>query len=400
MSAPRITVPGPDPGPAFSLVGGGPFHRLLGWLGLCDGELGQVVRRCAVLAALAWAPLLLLSAMDGRAWGGTVLPFLHDVDMALRLLVALPLMFAAEWLVHQRFPQAIRRFSERGLVSPDQEAAFAAVLDKARRAASSPRLELAVLVLVYAVGFFGVWRNVSDLGVDTWYVSVQDGVRTPRPAGLWLALVSLPLFQFVLLRWYLRIAVWWWLLWRLSRLPLRLQPLHPDRAGGLGFLSQLALAFSPLLMAQGTMAAAWIANRIFVHGAQLPQYRLDLLAAAAVTVLMVLGPLAFFAPMLSEAKRAGLARYGLLSSRYARDFESRWLRGPAPGDDTPLGSGDIQSLADLGNAYATLGQMRALPFGTRTALQLGVAMAAPVAPLLLTMVSVDELVRRVIQFLL
>ena len=384
----------------FSLVSGGPFHRVLGWLGLCDPELRQVLRRCVAIAALTWLPLLLLSIVDGRAWGGATVPFLHDADMSLRLLVALPLFFAAEWLVHRRFPQSIGRFRERGLVPPDQVAAFEDVLARARRAVISPRLELALLVLVYTVGFFGVFRNVSDLGVDTWYVSVVDGVRAPRPAGWWLALVSLPLFQFLLLRWYLRMAVWWWFLWKLSRLPLRLQPLHPDRAGGLGFLSQLALAFAPLLMAQGAMCAAWIANRIFVHGAQLTDFRLDLLAAALVTVVMVLGPLAFFAPMLSEAKRKGVTRYGLMSSRYAQDFESRWLRGPAPADDTPLGSGDIQSLADLGSAYGNLKQMRVLPFGTDTAMKLGVAMAAPVAPLLLTMVSVDELVRRVVQFLL
>lgn len=384
----------------FSLVSGGPFNRLLGWLGLCDPELRQVARRCLAIAALTWMPLLLLSMLDGRAFGGAALPFLHDVEMASRLLVALPLLFAAEWLVHRRFPQSIGRFRERGLIPPGQEDSFDRLLEQARRAVVAPRLELALLVLVYAVGFFGVWRNVSDLGVDSWYVSVVDGVRSPRPAGWWLALVSLPLFQFVLLRWYFRMAVWWWFLWRLSRLDLRLQPLHPDRAGGLGFLAQLALAFTPLLMAQGVMAAAWIANRIVAHGAQLPEYRLDLLAAAVVTVLMVLGPLAFFAPMLSEAKRTGLSRYGLLSSRYAQDFERRWLRGPVGADDSPIGSSDIQSLADLGNAYANLKQMRVLPFGSRTALQLGIAMAAPVAPLLLTMVSVDELVRRVIQFLL
>jgi hypothetical protein len=320
--------------------------------------------------------------------------------MAMRLLVALPLMFAAEWLVHRRFPQSIGRFHERGLIPPHQRQAFEDVLARARQAVVSPRLELLLLLLVYGVGFFGVFRNVSDLGVDTWYVSVVDGVRSPRPAGWWLALVSLPLFQFVLLRWYLRMLVWWWFMWRLSRLELDLQPLHADKAGGLGFLAQLSLAFAPLLMAQGTMCAAWIANRIFVRGAHLPEYRLDLLAAAIVTVVMVLGPLLFFAPQLSEAKRKGVARYGLLSSRYAQDFESRWLKPPPPADDTPLGSGDIQSLADLGNAYATLKQMRILPFGTDTAMKLGVAMAAPVAPLLLTMVSVDELVRRVIQFLL
>ena len=34
------------------------------------------------------------------------------------------------------------------------------------------------------------------------------------PAGYWYLFVSLPIFQFILLRWYLRFFLWFWFLFR------------------------------------------------------------------------------------------------------------------------------------------------------------------------------------------
>jgi len=55
-------------------------------------------------------------------------------------------------------------------------------------------------------------------------------------AGYWLAFVSIPLFQFILFRWYMRLVLWFRLLWQISRLNLHLTAAHPDREGGIGFL--------------------------------------------------------------------------------------------------------------------------------------------------------------------
>jgi hypothetical protein len=50
-------------------------------------------RRVGVLTGLFWVPLLLLSVAEGFAWGGRVkVPFLHDVELHARLLLALPLL--------------------------------------------------------------------------------------------------------------------------------------------------------------------------------------------------------------------------------------------------------------------------------------------------------------------
>ncbi len=153
-------------------------------------------------------------------------------------------------------------------------------------------------------------------------------------------------------------------------------------------------------MAQGSMAAGWIAGHLFFSGAHLLQFKLDLVAAVAVTVFIVLGPLLAFVPMMAEAKRLGLSAMGGFAMRYVGEFREKWLFRSQAANESPLGSGDIQSLADLGNSYAGLQQMRVLPFGSQTVLKLGVAVLAPVAPLSLTMISAEELVNRILELLL
>jgi hypothetical protein len=80
-------------------------------------------------------------------------------------------------------------------------------------------------------------------------------------------------------------------------------------------------------------------------------------------VLAVLSPLLMFSPGMARAKRKGLADYGLLAQRYVESFEQKWvLRDPTSSDEL-LGAADIQSLADLGNSYALVRDMRSIPFG-------------------------------------
>ena len=87
----------------FSLVLGGPLFQLFRRLHLTGNALELVRRRIAVLALVAWVPLLVLSIIDGKAAGSAVkVPFLYDIDVHVRFLVALPLLIVAELIVHQR----------------------------------------------------------------------------------------------------------------------------------------------------------------------------------------------------------------------------------------------------------------------------------------------------------
>jgi hypothetical protein len=207
--------------------------------------------------------------------------------------------------------------------------------------------------------------------------------------------VSLPLFQFLLLRWYFRIFIWARFLWQLSRLDLSYQPMHPDRAGGIGFLASISHAFAPVLAAQGALLAGNFANQIFYAGATLPQFKVELAGLVAVMVFAILGPLLVFSAPLADAKRRGMREYGILAQRYVREFDDKWLHGARPAAESLVGSSDIQSLADLSHSFDIVKGMRWVPFSSQTVVQLAAFTIAPVVPLTLTMISVEELLGRV-----
>jgi len=131
----------------------------------------------------------------------------------------------------------------------------------------------------------------------------------------------------------------------------------------------------------------------------LPEFKVELVAVAILAVFVIVGPLLMFAPALAQAKRAALGRYGTLGTLYARSFERKWLGGGMPIDEPLIGSGDIQSLADLGNSYETLNDMRLVPFDLRSILRLAIAVLAPIAPLLLTMISMEQLLSQILKVL-
>jgi hypothetical protein len=382
----------------FSLVLGGPLYQLWRRTHLAGDALQLLHRRVIVSVLLAWAPLLLLSAAAGSAWGdGVKLTFMHDVEMHARLLLALPLLIVAELIVHRRMRAVVEQFLDRGLIPDAARAQFDAAVAAAMRLRNSVTAEVLLIAFVYVVGVGYVWRTQGALDVATWYSAPRGGSAQPSLAGWWLGCVSLPLFQFLLLRWYFRLFIWARFLWQVSRLELTLVPTHPDRCGGLGFLSLVGHAFAPLLLAQGTVLAGTFANKIFYTGAKLPEFKVEMIGLVAVMLFVVLGPMLVFAPKLAAAKRAGLGEYGGLAQRYVREFDRKWLRGGAPPDEPLVGSADIQSLADMGNSFDAVKGMRLVPFTMQTILQLAVVTLAPVVPLTLTMISLDELLTQAIR---
>jgi hypothetical protein len=205
-----------------------------------------------------------------------------------------------------------------------------------------------------------------------------------------------PVFQFLLVRWYFRLAIWMRFLWQLSRIDLKLVPSHPDRVGGLGFLGNIVYAFTPLLVAHGVLLAGFIADRIVFAGAKLPEFIVEIVGGVGVLVFLVLCPLMVFAGQLARARRTGLGEYGVLAQRYVREFDAKWLRGDRDPAEPLVGSPDIQSLADLGNSFEVVRTMRFVPFSKDTIIQLAIVTVAPLLPLTLTMISLEELLKRLL----
>ena len=384
----------PDP-QDFSLVLGGPLYQLLRRAHLSDDALMLQRRRIIVIALIAWLPLLALSTLSGQLLGGGVaVPFLMDVDVHVKFLVAMPLLVAAELVVHQRMRAVARTFIDRRLVPDNAKASLDAAIASAYRLRNSVSAELLLIAFVYVVGITIIWRHYLSLDAATWYATPTNGGSSLTLAGAWYGYVSLPIFQFLLIRWYFRLFIWTRLLWQVSRIRLNLVPTHPDRLGGLGFLAATANAFVPLLMAHGALLAGQLANQIFYLGTSLTQFRLEILLLVIFMVFIVVGPLLVFSPQLAETKRTGQREYGTLAQRYVRDFDAKWVRGIGSGEEQFLGTGDIQSLADLGNSFEVVRSMRIVPVTKDAMFQLAVATVAPIVPLVLTLMPLEDLLKK------
>ncbi len=137
----------------FSLVLGGPLYQIIRRAHLSGDALELLRLRIVVISLFAWLPLFILSTLDGRAWGDAVrVPFLNDIEVHVRFLLALPLLIVAELVVHQRMRPVVRQFLERGLIEDASRARFDAAVASALRLRNSVTAEVLLIAFVYLVG--------------------------------------------------------------------------------------------------------------------------------------------------------------------------------------------------------------------------------------------------------
>jgi hypothetical protein len=388
--------------PEFSLTTGGPLFRLLAGSRLSDDGLTRAHRASIVIIPLlAWLPLLLLSAVGGQVFAGSVaVPFLPDLEVHVRFLLALPLLIIAELMVEQRMRPLLREFNERNLIPENAMTRFDAAVVSALRLRSSMLAEVLLIGFVYGIGILVVWRQYVALDAAAWYATPSADGSKLSFAGMWYGYVSLPIFQFLLFRWYFRLFVWARFLRQVSRIELNLVPTHPDRVGGLSFLSETTKTFSVFAAAHGALLAGYLATRVVVLGTALTEYKSEIATMVVFVLCVTLGPLLTFSRQLARTRLMGLREYGALATRYVGAFDSKWLRGGARSDQPLLGSADIQSLVDLGNSYNVVQSVRTALMTKEVIFRLAIATLVPIMPLLLTMMPLEELLKKLVGILL
>lgn len=355
------------------------------------GGLGPGV----ALAAITWAPLLLLTA--SQALGGdarSLRSFVESVSVHARLLIAIPLFFAAEAWIDPRLRHFVQHLLDARLVPPAEIDALEAAVRRVSRLRDSVLAEGLILALA---GIFVATGVGFEQPRDAAHWRAVGCALTP--AGWWYAVVALPVFQFLMGRWLWRILIWWWFLWRLSRLDLQLIPVHPDLTGGLNHLGIVESHFGALSVAYSASMAGTFVEEMWFGGAALERFLLPVMGIVLLNLGLFVGPLFFFGPRLLAVKRKGLREYALLGSAYARGFDAKWVHRTEPPAEPLLGSADIQSLADLANAFDVIRRMRFVPIRLGLVVGLVVATLTPLSLLLLIAFPVDQLLLKVVKLL-
>jgi hypothetical protein len=383
----------------FLLTDGGPLFHFQKRTRLIQVGDPATTRRAIIIALLAWLPLLILSLIQGTALGHNVpVPFLRDFSAYTRFLLAVPLFVMAETFLGPRMAEAASHFVTSGVVLEKDYKRFSQAIDLGLKSRDSVFAEILLAVLAYIISITA-FRGMS-LHVSTWYAIRTDTGLTPTLAGWWLMLFSVPLLQFLFLRWIWRLFLWFQFLWRMHNLDLQLFPTHPDHAGGLGFIGETQRFFGIVLFAESIALAGVIANNLVYDNRTLVSYAPVIAAYVVIILTLVLGPLTIFVKVLLQTKRLGLHQYGTLATTYTGSFHKKWIQDEAPDNEPLLGSADIQSLADLGNSYSFIEDMRLLPIDHRTPILLLIASLLPMAPLLLTVMPFKEILKLLYKLIL
>jgi hypothetical protein len=370
--------PPPTSDPAtVSLVRGGPFYRAQQSVRLIRPNKWNLVRRITFIVAVGWFPLVVITALLNPE---TLVSLLRDYRVHSRMLIAVPILLAGELLMESRFSVVLAHVRKAGLLESADIAYLDDVVAKLMRVRDSFLPELAILLLLIvhtATSYTGL------IDATPWLAHGTAPDLHLTAAGWYGVWVSATIFQFLL-----GLALWKWLLWtflafKLSRCNLKLVATHPDEHGGIGFLGLSAAAFTPVAFAVTTVIGGTWRQEILHHGAHLMNFRLPAIILVAIIALIALGPLVFFVPRLVVLRRKGILEYGILGQLHSADFHEKWILHRAGQEDEFLQAPEISALADYGNAYEKIEQLKPFPADKGTLYGLAAAVVIPALPVIL-----------------
>lgn len=373
----------------YSLLRGGMVYRVA-QLGRRHAQGWMAPPVAIALLLIVLLPTVVLSAMAGTLLGGVQVPLVRDSTVWARFVLAMPLLVLAIPVADERLWRAVHHL--HGLVKPDDQALFERALERVRRWRDSVVPELILFVVA-----FGGSLTVPALDV---FASVTDwrdgGGKALSPAGLWLHWVGMPVFRFLFLVWTWRFVLWVCLLWRFSRLRLTLYASHPDGHGGLGFLGFAQAAFIVMPTVGALLLCGSLAMEIAYLDVTLHSLRYVLLGYVVLSLLVMIAPLALFVPGLAALKRASLMAYGVVGTDCAEQFDSTWINRERGQARPILQAGDPSALADYTAVYTTVSKMVVLPIQRYVLISFIAASVAPLLPLALLVMPVDEILDKLL----
>ena len=379
-----------------SLVRGGYSFHIAHRMGFEPATMRGRLKKILLLILVTWVPLVVLSLINGHAWGHSVAePLLADPVIYSRFLFVLPLLELAQVVVETSLGVQMRQFLKSSLVPDGERPDFMADQAAVIRLRGSVVAEVVIALL--ALAFSVVAQVIIADGPDhsTW----ERVGGTITPSGWWYILVSLPILLFFLFRWVWIFLLWAWFLFRVSRLDLELTPTHPDRAGGLGFLGWGIASFSLVLMAVSAVMSGGFAREIIHRGSSLDSLKYHVMVFVALAIIVVHAPLLSFTGQLARCRFEGLLDFETLIWRHDRAFDDKWVKSLDNNESSLLGSNDVSSLVNLGFAYEHVEQMQLIPLDKKALVVLALAALLPMLPLVGTAIPLAEILSKLGEFM-
>jgi hypothetical protein len=375
--------------PEFSLVRGGPFYAWRHKLGLVPDKGLGLAKRVAVIVAVTWLPIVLVTMWQRHFFEGSAPdPLLRHFGVHARLLIAVPLLLFAEAPMERVVPLSIRQFWNAGLVAGSVRLQFIDALRKTEKLRDSIWGKLFLIAaILFAVS--GASPLMSD--EIAWALQREGQTDQIGFAGWWFLHVGRTVFVGLIAIWAWRLFVGWTLIHRISRLDLQLVPSHPDRAGGLGFVQEICAASAWIVWAFSVVLAGRWGHEVMYHGVRVDSLK-PLVAMYAITMLLLfVAPLLMFARNLVRFKHHAVYQYSALVAGQGRLVHRKWIRGEEVGEAPILAAPELGCVGDTNVVYDAVERMRSIPLGKDALIPLVLAIGVPMLPVFAIELPIKDL---------
>lgn len=383
----------------FDISGGGLIAKLLSYFHVSLLRWQQAV----ALLCIAWLPLAIMTFVDGTFYTGVSMPFIMDYSRQGRLLLGVPLMIIIHDLVYERMPMVLEYLANVMMTPEDRERFIHGPLQKAKRRNNSMWMQVTLLLIIAGVSFspIGGARFLDvNAAADSWIVSKNQGTGTLSMAGKWMQYVSIPVFQFLVFRWLWRYTTWVVLVYRISKIHLKVRPTHPDGAGGLSILILAQRGFSFVFFVCGIVISSHMTAQYTQHQVSFDTLKIEILGFVLLSLITIFSPLFLFTRKLIWEKYMGHLYLGKAGANASEIFEEGWVKQMSASRVSSGSVLDPSDQADLTSVYRYLQNLSVVPFRLGDLIQISLILFMPFIPIFFMEFSIMELLEKILGVLL
>jgi hypothetical protein len=355
-----------------------------------------------LVLCLSWLPLVIFTAIDGTLYSGTGLPFLEDIAIQGRLFVGIFILILIKHIVYRRIPRVLQYISEVLIPPNDKEHFISGALQRAKKSTDSKWSEIILLLVVSILALSPTDPTslfLAQRESGSWLISLKDGKEVLSFAGNWAQYISIPIFQFLLLRWLWRYIVWVILLYRISKINLTLKPTHPDGSGGIGIIFLAQRNFLMFFVACGLVISCVMINFLLNKGISFDTLKIQILGFIIFSIILIVFPLLFFMGKLARTKYEGLLELSKAGINLSKKYEDEWVKPMGNEKKIAEDTVDPSIQVDYSGVYLLLQELRILPIRVGDIMIMAFALYLPFIPLFFIQFSIVELLQKLMGLL-
>lgn len=341
------------------------------------------------LLLLTWLPLFISTLFFNSKTNGVTI--FSDFDLHIRFLILLPAIVYMERRVDLPFNNFLDEMKH--IIGEEDQGKYDRFIISLMKVITSKIPEVLFYILFYSLLFI-YWDDIVMLSKKD-YLFTSDRSQL-NFSGWYYLLLSLPFFQLMIFRWIFRWVMWAYMIFKISKFKLQIDPVHADIMGGLEFINLIPIFFSFLVFLIASIIASNIGFEIVFEGQSLKPYAFQIAFFSLFFPILNYSPLFFFTRKMFKAKTNGIIHFGRLIREHNVAYFQKWIYNRNETQDELLGSVDNSSLSDINGSYTMTQSLRIIPINSQFFISTVLVGVLPYLPLLLTQYSITELFKQLI----